>query len=130
MRRIISLLAIVLTAAIVWAGTEARPSRELNQLKAFYQEKCARCHGEDGSGHSPSGKKLRGLDFTDANEMMELTDKGMAKTIRKGIFFGMRMPGFKSMLNGDEIAMMITDILRTAEKGKKIEPTPPTSPSK
>jgi mono/diheme cytochrome c family protein len=122
------LLALGLGIAAVHSAEQAKPSRDLDQLKAFYQQKCARCHGEDGAAHSPTGKKLRGLDFTDGNEMMELTDKGMAKTIRNGLWLGLRMPGFKSMLNDEEIALMINGVLRQAEKGKKIAPSTPPPP--
>ena len=127
-RNIGILLALGLAFAAVHAAAQERPSRDIDQLKAFYQEKCARCHGEDGAAHSPKGKKLKGRDFTNGSEMMELTDKGMAKTIRNGLWLGLRMPGFKSMLNDEEIALMINGVLRQAEKGKKIAPSTPPPP--
>lgn len=106
-------------------GAQApRPERDLNQLKAFYQQACARCHGADGTARDATGRKLGGRDFTNARDMKGETDAGMAKTVRKGIFFGKVMPAFKDQLSEAEALRMIQEIVRKAKPGAVIAPAP------
>ena len=67
-------------------------------LRVFYQQKCAGCHGPDGSAVSAEGKKLSGQDFTDPDLQRRTRDDKMVKTILKGKFFGWAMPSFKDTL--------------------------------
>jgi hypothetical protein len=46
----------------------------------------------------------------------------MAKTIRKGLLFGIRMPSFKDRLTEDDIQLLVKEVLRKAEKGKVVAP--------
>ena len=46
----------------------------------------------------------------------------MMKTIMKGKFFGLAMPGFKGTLTEDEAQRMVTDIIRKNKKGLVIAP--------
>lgn len=96
--------------------------RSVSELKAFYAANCVRCHGPDGSGQSAQGKRLKGMDFTDPKQMAKESDAMMAKTIRKGIFFGVVMPPFKKRLTDAEVMTLVKEILRKAEKGKVIAP--------
>lgn len=98
------------------------PAKSISELKAFYAANCVRCHGPDGSGESAQGKRLKGMDFTDATQMAKESDAMMAKTIRKGIFFGVVMPPFKNRLTDAEVMTLVKEILRKAEKGKVIAP--------
>jgi mono/diheme cytochrome c family protein len=95
---------------------------EAKDLKAFYQQNCARCHGPDGSAVSAEGKKLRGQNFTDPDWQLKTSDDEMVKTILKGKFFGMAMPSFKSALTKEEAQQMVTDIIRKSKKGQVIAP--------
>jgi len=96
--------------------------RTLNQLKDFFQAACAGCHGVDGSARAADGRKLKGQDFTDLREMRSKKDAKLAQTIRRGIFFGKVMPSFKEQLSEEEAALIVTEIVRKAEKGKPISP--------
>ena len=98
------------------------PAKSLNELKAFFAANCVKCHGTDGSALSPEGKKLGGFDFTDAKEAAKESDGDMAKTIRKGLLFGIRMPSFKDRLTEDDIQLLVKEVLRKAEKGKVVAP--------
>jgi mono/diheme cytochrome c family protein len=106
------------------------PPRSVNELKGFFRDHCVRCHGEDGSARDASGKKLGGLDFTAAAvAFREMTGpssqretRTMIRTIRKGIFFGITMPSWKSFLSEDEAALLVKEVLLKAEKGKAIAP--------
>jgi mono/diheme cytochrome c family protein len=91
-------MRIVLLAALAAFSLVAKDTKidePKKDLRLFYLQNCARCHGEDGSATRPDGKKLGGRDFTSEKDMKGETDESMAKTIRKGIFFGAVMPSFK-----------------------------------
>ena len=108
---------------LVLPGLQAQPpAKTLDELKGFYAANCVKCHGPDGSAHTLEGKKLGGFDFTDAKQAAKDSDADMVKTVRKGIFFGVVMPSFKDRLTDDDIQLLVTEILRKAEKGKVIAP--------
>jgi mono/diheme cytochrome c family protein len=99
------------------------PTKTVTELRAFFAANCVKCHGADGSALSPDGKKLGGFDFTDAAKAAKETDAQMVKAIRKGLFFGFRMPSFKDRLSEADAQALVRDVLRKAEKGKVIAPT-------
>jgi mono/diheme cytochrome c family protein len=94
----------------------------VKELKGFYAASCAKCHGSDGSGRSPEGKRLTDPDFTDQQRMSRKSDAMMVKTIRKGIFFGVVMHPFKKRITEAEALSLVREVLRKAEKGKVIAP--------
>jgi mono/diheme cytochrome c family protein len=110
-------------------------AKSIQELKAFYAQNCIRCHGRDGSAHTPEGKNLGGMDFSQTakgframngpaseREMQTLT-----RTIQKGIFFGLTMPGWQDQLSQEDAALMVREILLKAEPGKIITPDPEQS---
>ncbi len=78
----------------------------------LYKSKCAICHGADGSGATPAGKKLGARDFrfsevqkqTDA-QLVEITAKGKAK-----------MPGFEKSLTSEQIKQLVAYIRELSKK--------------
>lgn len=96
------------------------PARSVEDLRAFFQQNCVKCHGADGSATGPDGKKLRGFNFTDAASLAGQSDEKMVRTIRKGIFFGWIMPSFKGQLSEADAGLMVKEVLRKAQKGKPI----------
>jgi mono/diheme cytochrome c family protein len=120
----ILILPLLLSPVALASGQApgAGPAKSISELRAFYAANCARCHGPDGSGQSAQGKRLKGMDFTDAAQMAKESDAMMVKTIRKGIFFGVVMPPFKKRLTEAEVMTLVKEILRKAEKGKVIAP--------
>lgn len=111
-------LSLLLGGISLQAG---EATKSLAELRAFYAANCVKCHGADGSA-SADGKKLGGRDFTDAAKNAKQTDAEMAKTIRKGIFFGTVMPAFKDRLSEEDALLLVKEIVRKAEKGKVIAP--------
>ena len=104
---------------VFWVS--AAPAQDSGKdLEAFYQENCSKCHGADGSGVDRDGEKLSGRDLTDSEWQKNTKDEEMVETILDGKFFGWAMPGFKDKLTRDQAGKMVTNIIRTAEKGKKI----------
>lgn len=124
---LMGLLALALPLAAQAPSTSAKPIQE---LKAFYQQNCTRCHGEDGAARGVEGKKLGGLDFTKATEDFRKLSgpssdreiRAMARTIRKGIFFGLTMPAWKDQLSEADAELMVREILLQASPGKVIKP--------
>ena len=119
-----------LAAMAALAQSPAPKAKSINELKVFFQQNCIRCHGLDGSARSTDGKKLGGLDFTQATQdfqslsgpASEREIRTMIRTIRKGIFFGLSMPAWKDQLSHEDATLMVREILLKAEKGKVIEP--------
>jgi mono/diheme cytochrome c family protein len=115
---------LFLSTLLVLPGLRAQaPAKSLNQLKAFFAANCVKCHGLDGSAHTPEGKKLGGFDFTDTVKAAKESDAAMVKTVHKGILFGFVMPSFKDRLSDDDIQTLVKEVLRKAEKGKTIAPS-------
>ena len=117
---IIALIFAIVFALWITPALSQDPKQK--DLKEFYQQNCARCHGPDGSAVSADGKKLRGQDFTDQDWQHNTGDEEMVKTILKGKFFGLAMPKFKHELTEEEAQWMATDIIRNSKKGQVIAP--------
>lgn len=115
-----ALAALLLGVSMGAALADEEPAAK--DLGVFYGQKCAGCHGADGSAAGAEGKKLRGRDLTDADWLRDTKDKKMVKVILKGIFFGLAMPGYKDELTEDEAQQMVTNIIRKGKKGKVIAP--------
>lgn len=119
-------------AAFALAAPPAAKGKTVNELKAFFQEHCVRCHGLDGSAKSPEGKRLAGRDFTQsAQHFREISGpasdreiRAYIRTIQKGILFGYTMPPWKDLLSLEDSTLMVREILLKAEAGKAIAPEP------
>ena len=130
--RLVPALLCTLGALSLAAQDPIPQPKSINELKAFFQNRCVRCHGLDGSAKDPDGRKLGGLDFTKAaQDFRELVGpasereiRTMVKVIRKGIFFGRVMPSWKEYLSREEADLMVREVLLKAERGKVIEPDP------
>jgi mono/diheme cytochrome c family protein len=116
--RSVALLSALLLAVCIGPVLAQEPAGK--DLRTFYQQNCAGCHGPDGSAVGAEGKKLRGQDFTDPDWLNVTRDDEMVKTILKGKLFGLAMPSFEGKLTGDEIKQMVTDIVRKCKKGQMI----------
>jgi len=109
------------------------PARSERELRAFYLQSCARCHGEDGSARTPEGRKLKGRDFTAERGLGGASDEALVKSIRRGIFYGLAMPSFKQDLSEGEALLLVREVLRKVRRGQPIhvpgEPGEPARPS-
>ncbi len=80
--------------------------------KELFEKSCASCHGKDGKGETPAGKKLKAKDFTDAKGQAEMKDEQMIKAIKEGVKDGdkTKMKGFGDKLTDEEIKQLIAYI--------------------
>lgn len=123
-------LLLALATALACTGGEAPKTKSLQELRAFFQQNCTRCHGLDGSAHAPDGKRLGGMDFTVvAEEFRQAGGPGSEREIRRmsrgilnGILFGVTMPAWKSQLSPEDARLLVQEILLKAQRGKAIEP--------
>jgi mono/diheme cytochrome c family protein len=107
--------------ALAWLQ-DVKPET-LAEAKTLYARDCAACHGTEGKGDGPAGRRLRGLqtmdpamprgpaDFTDARRMLNASDAVLqGKILRGGM--GTGMPEFGSLYTDAEIQAMV-QYLRT-----------------
>lgn len=98
------------------AGTQAQKKQErkasepispeeLARTRTLFNEKCARCHGEDGRGETRSGSMLGVPDFTDEKWWKETKgDKRFITSVTDGKD---AMPAFGKKLSKQEIATLV-----------------------
>ncbi len=80
---------------------------------ATFKTKCAMCHGTDGKGETPAGKKMGAHDFA-SPEVQKESDAELAGIVGKG---KNKMPAYEKTLKPEEIKDLVTYIRQLA-KGK------------
>ncbi|HTM38204.1 MAG TPA: cytochrome c [Terriglobales bacterium] len=73
---------------------------------ATYKAKCAMCHGADGKGDTPAGKKVGVHDFA-SDEVQKQSDNDLGQIIFKG---KNKMPAYESKLKPEEVKDLIAYI--------------------
>ena len=73
---------ILLTTLALAASAAALSAAD---AQANWDKTCKACHGDDGKGATPMGKKLALKDFTDAKYQATFTDDQATKAIKEGI---------------------------------------------
>lgn len=99
------LLSLLLAVCPSWLAAQ-------NDAASLFKTKCVMCHGEDGSGNTPSGKALRAKDLRSA-ETQSKPDAELADLITKG---RNKMPAFGQTLKPDQIQQLVTYIRHLARK--------------
>ena len=94
-------LIVVFIATIASAAFAAETPHE-----AWIKAKCAVCHGEDGSGNTPEGKR-RGAPDLRGPEIQKHTDAELYDMIVSG--HG-KMPAFRGQITKERAAMLVTYI--------------------
>ena len=69
----------------------------------LYKTTCQKCHGADGMGNTPAGKKFEARDFHSADVQKE-TDAQLMKIITDG---QKKMPSYKDKLSADQIKDLV-----------------------
>ncbi|HKF55794.1 MAG TPA: c-type cytochrome [Blastocatellia bacterium] len=103
-RIVIGSLAILILAVILGlpgsnrvAGSQGSPG------KAIFSTKCAICHGQDGSGNTPTGKNLKIKDLR-SPEIQHMSDADLNNVVSKGKG---KMPGYEKSLGADKITQVV-----------------------
>ena len=89
-----TILALLVTAAMPLAAADNA---------AVYKAKCAACHGADGAGQTPMGKKMNLRDLR-APEVQKQSNADLTKIITDG---KEKMPAYKGKLTADEIKGLV-----------------------
>jgi cytochrome c6 len=112
MRRINSvpalLIGLLAAAATISGGSPADQSAGADTYKA----KCSVCHGADGSGNTPMGKRMSIRDLRSA-DVQKQSDQDLANIIRNG---KAPMPGFAKSLDQAQIQALVAYIRSIAQK--------------
>ena len=100
-------LAFIATAIVLAPTTLTAQS-----VAADYKAKCALCHGEDGSGSTPSGKALKAKDLR-APDIQAKPDTELTDVITKG---RNKMPAFGQKLTPEQVKQFVAYIHTLAKK--------------
>ena len=90
----------------------ARSARAQGAEETLFKTKCAACHGPDGKGEVPMGKKLA-VPSLSAPEVQSQSDAQLTDAIGKG---KNKMPAYDGKLSKEQIASLVVYI---RELGKK-----------
>jgi mono/diheme cytochrome c family protein len=74
-----------------------------DDAKATFASKCTPCHGADGSGNTPMGKKIGAKSLASA-EVQKKSDADLQKVIGAG---SGKMPAFAGKLSPDQISGLV-----------------------
>ena len=96
------------SAALLLTALSAGLAAQARDLRAFYQERCAVCHGADGSGRGPNGTRLGGRNFTEARWRTHQEEDALVASVMKGRG---AMPGFGRQLTEAEARRLVVDVL-------------------
>ena len=103
--RAIALRMLFAAAVVVAFGLSSTPA-SAQAAAGTYKAKCAMCHGADGKGDTPMGKRLGIHDFA-SEDVKKQSDADLANVIAKG---KNKMPGYEKSLKEAEIKDLVTYI--------------------
>jgi mono/diheme cytochrome c family protein len=104
------------SAALLLAILCAPVSAEVRDLKAFYHERCAVCHGHDGTGRGPNGGRLGGRNLTDGHWEAKQQAADLVASVLQGKG---AMPGFRRQLSEAEARRLVASVIRPLAPRKK-----------
>ena len=108
-----TVVRLSLLAAVVAAVALCTTALAAEDAASTYKAKCASCHGADGKGDTPVGKKMGIHDFT-SPEVQKMSDDDLLGIITKG---KNKMPAYENKLSATQIKDVVTYIRQLA-KGK------------
>jgi cytochrome c551/c552 len=72
---------VLTVAALAATALVARAA----EAKEIFDKQCIKCHGTEGKGDTPAGKKMGAANFTDPKLQEKFTDEQLFKTIKEGV---------------------------------------------
>ena len=92
----VALLSIIVVATV-------SVSAKADDAAATFKAKCSVCHGADGKGATPSGKKLGARDFQ-SPDVVKMSDADLIAITTNGKH---KMPAYKGKLSDDQIKALV-----------------------
>lgn len=74
-------ILVLTVAALAATALTARAA----ESKEIFDKQCVKCHGAEGKGDTPAGKKMGAANFSDPKLQEKFTDEQMFKTIKEGV---------------------------------------------
>ena len=100
-------LAVAIAVCTLWSMTLVA-----QDAASLFKTKCSACHGADGKGDTPVGKKFGVRDFT-SPEVQKMSDDELTTIIADG---KEKMPGYKKSLKPEQIKDLTAYIRELAKK--------------
>jgi mono/diheme cytochrome c family protein len=99
-------------ALVVTLGFSSVMAATAADVKENWDKNCAKCHGAEGKGDAPMGKKLSVKDMTDAKVQADLKDDAAFKIVKEGVKEGdsTKMKAFADTLSDDEIKALVQKV--------------------
>jgi len=93
---------------------ESISPEQLSQVRTLFNEKCSRCHGEDGRSETREGKILDAPNFTDEKFWEEeKDDRRFINSITNG---KEGMPAFGKKLSKEQISALLSYVRRFSKR--------------
>jgi cytochrome c6 len=102
-RLVIGKLPLVIVAMFVATALSSSVCAQGNGEKLYNANKCASCHGPDGSANVPAGKALKARDFH-SPDVQGQSDADLTAVITNG---KNKMPAYGKQLKPAEIAELV-----------------------
>ena len=107
--------AVIATLFVLGSAAVAAQNDEKAEGAQLFKTSCAMCHGADGSGNTPMGKRLNLKDLGSA-EVQHLSDAEITQIIDDGKGDGaVKMPAFKSRLKPEQVKDLVAHIRSLAK---------------
>ena len=105
-------IAVRISLLLIFFAFSAGPVRAQSAAERLYKAKCVACHGADGKGDTPVGKKLGARDLH-SSEVQNQSDAQLIEVLTKG---KNKMPAYGKTLKDDEIKDLIAYVRELARK--------------
>jgi mono/diheme cytochrome c family protein len=110
---------LLIPTGIVRGAFDRKPSARIRQVEELFNRNCARCHGADGRGDTPSGHLFKAPDFTDAEWWKKNSSITTIRTLRSVVARGKAgMPGFGKKLTRPQINQLVERV-RSFQKSER-----------
>jgi mono/diheme cytochrome c family protein len=103
----------VVIPLLAYGGVEKSKRRPVSRIKVdeLFNQNCARCHGADGRGDTPSGHLYKTPDFTDDDWWKKNAKIANAPSLRRLVTRGSgAMPAFGKKLTRPQIDRLVEKV--------------------
>lgn len=103
--KVVTGVALLAGAGLLFAWHSSAASAAAPTAQDVYLDKCSVCHGQDGSGNTAKGRKLK-VKNVRSPEVQKLSEAEMIDIVAKGK--GKDMDGFGKELGDDMVKQLVT----------------------